>query len=66
MIMRFFFFFFFIKTYGVGTHLNYIDAIQMSSHNIWLQKEVDKKVHWLYSEDYRIAWLCAFRGMCSN
>ena len=46
MYMQFFFSdFFFIKTYVVGTHLNYIDvdAIQMSTHNICLFKEVDKK-----------------------
>ena len=24
-----------------------VDAIQMSTHNIYLYKEVDKKVHWL-------------------
>ena len=34
----------FIKAYVVGTHLNCIDdAIQMSTHNICLYKEVDKK-----------------------
>ena len=43
MIMRFFLIFF-IKAYIVGTHLNCIDdAIQMSTHNICLYKEVDKK-----------------------
>ena len=36
----------FIKAYIVGTHLNCINklmAIQMSTHNICLYKEVDKK-----------------------
>ena len=42
---------FFINAYVVGTHLNCIDvdAIQMSTHNICLYKEVDKKVHCLSS-----------------
>ena len=43
-----------------------VDAIQMSTHNICLYKKVKKKVHWLYSEDYGISWLCAYKGMCSN
>ena len=37
---------FFIKAYVVGTHLNCIDlvdAIQISTHNICLYKDVDKK-----------------------
>ena len=37
---------FFIKAYVVGVHLNCIDksvAIQISTHNICLYKEVDKK-----------------------
>ena len=32
-----------------------VDAIQMSTHNICLCKEVKKKVHWLLSEDYGIS-----------
>ena len=35
----FFFLIFFIKAYVVGTQ---VDAIQMSTHNICLYKEVDK------------------------
>ena len=38
------FVYFFIKAYVVGTHLNcIIDAIQMSTHNICLYKENQKK-----------------------
>ena len=46
IIMRFFFLILFIKAYVAGTHLNCIDkvdAIQMSTHNICLYKEVKKK-----------------------
>ena len=32
----FFFFGFFIKSFGVGSHLNCLDLIQMSPHNILL------------------------------
>ena len=32
----FFFFGFFIKSFGVGSHLNCLDLIQMSPHNIFL------------------------------
>ena len=39
----FFFLILFIKAYVVGTHLNCIDLIQMSTHNICLYKEVKKK-----------------------
>ena len=31
-----------------------VGAIQMGTHNICLYNEVDKKVHWLLSEDYGI------------
>ena len=34
-----------------------VDAIQMGTHNMCLYKEF---------EDYGIAWLCAYRGMCGN
>ena len=47
IIMWVFFLILFIKAYVVGTHLNCIDlqvnAIQMSTHNICLYKEVKKK-----------------------
>ena len=36
---------FFIEAYVVGTHLNcldFVEAIQMSTHNICFYKEVDK------------------------
>ena len=57
---------FFIKAYVVGTHLNCTDnAIQMSTHNICLYKEVDKKYTGC-NLNYGIAWLCAFRSMCDN
>ena len=36
------FFVFFIEAYVVGTHLNCLEAIQMSTHNICFYKEVDK------------------------
>ena len=45
---------FFIKAYIVGTH------------NICLYKEVDKITLPVNSEDFGIAWLCAYRGMCGN
>ena len=65
MIMRFFLIFF-IKAYVVGTHLNCIDdAIQMSTHNICLYKEVDKKYTGC-NLNYGIAWLCTYRGMWGN
>ena len=45
MIMRFFCLIFFIKAYIVGSFELHrqVDAIQMSTHNICLYKEVDKK-----------------------
>ena len=43
MIMRFSFLIFFMKAYIVGTHLNCVDAIQMSTHKVCLYKEVDEK-----------------------
>ena len=43
-----------------------VDAIQMSTHNISLYKEVNKRYYWLPSEDYEISWLCAYRGKCGN
>ena len=69
MIMRFFLIFF-IKAYVVDTHLNCIDksmqfnAIQMSTHNICLFKEVKKK----YTGCNRktMAFLdCALIGVCA-
>ena len=42
-----------MKAYVVGTR--HVDAIQMGTHNICLYKEVDKKVHWLKFDDYKIA-----------
>ena len=37
------FIYFFIKAYVVGSHMNCIDLIQMSTHNICLYKENQKK-----------------------
>ena len=68
MIMRFFLIFF-IKAYVVGTHLRLhrqVDAIQMSTHNLCLYKDVKKKYTDTVSEVYGIYGLCAYRGMCGN
>ena len=65
---RFFFLIFFLKAYVVGTHLNCIDkfdAIQMSTHNICLYKEVDKKYTGCNLKTTELRD-CAYRGMCGN
>ena len=41
-----------------------VDAIQMGTYNICLYKGVDQKNTGCY--DYKIAWLCAYRGMWGN
>ena len=44
MLLQYYFLIFFIKTYVMGTRVNYLDlSRQMSSHNIQFYKEVDKK-----------------------
>ena len=62
-----FFLIFFIKAYVVGTHLNCIDkvdAIQMSTHNICLYKEVGKKYAGCNLKT--TVWLdCALIGICA-
>ena len=58
---------------SVGMHLNYlnmfikayVEAIQMSTHNISYYKEIDN-ITWTAIWTYEIAWLCTYRGMCSN
>ena len=67
MIMRFFFFFFFfliffIKAYAVGTHQQ-VDAIQMSTHNICLYKEIDKKYTGCNLKTMELLE-CALEGVC--
>ena len=42
-----------------------IKAIQTSTHNIFYYKDVDN-ITGLQSQAYKIAWRCAYRGMCGN
>ena len=39
MPLQYYFLIFFIKTYVVGTHLNCLEAIQISSHNVCFYKD---------------------------
>ena len=66
MIIRFFLTFF-IKAYVVGAHLKLhrqVDAIQMSTHNICLHKEVKKK-YTGYNLKTTEFLDCALRGVCA-
>ena len=48
-----FFLVFFTKAYVTGTHLNFLDAIQMRTHNICFYKEVDAST-WAVSEHHKL------------
>ena len=42
-----------------------LEVIQMSTNNICFYKEADKSKRALV-EDYEIAWLCDYKGICGN
>ena len=69
ILMRCFYSDFLYKAYVVATHLNCIDKsmqFKWVTTTYAFTKKSRQKLHWLYIEDYGIAWLCAYRSMCRN